>query len=175
MLGILATGLLMRMTRMPARGDLHTVANYGLYALAVAALMYTQYVGAFVVLSHAVFIALRAIRHRKEAVGWLLASAAALILYAPWLPWATRQIVEMAHEPDAWPVANAARLGPAACGGIYGRRARARAGFGGTLMVLMGIGWLVFQVWRSTRGHLGGCGPGPPCHRYHRTGGHAHR
>ncbi len=58
------------------------------YALTTAAAAYTHYLCLLVPVGHAVFVLGRAVdpRQRPAVKGWVLAGAAAAVLYLPWLP-----------------------------------------------------------------------------------------
>ena len=87
-----------------------------LYALATAAGLYTHYAYPFVMIAQAVALAIawalspgtRAlIRQPRALLAWALANAAAIALFAPWLPIAVRQIVGWSVAPQDY------ALGPA--------------------------------------------------------------
>lgn len=68
---------------------------WAVYALVVAAGMYTLYLTALVWLTHAVWLLVRAVRRRGEGVAawrWLCAYLAAIVVYLPWLPTLLRQM-----------------------------------------------------------------------------------
>lgn len=75
------------------------VPGAALYALATAAGLYTHYAYPFVMLGQAAALGVAglaergaAIRARRTFIAWALANAAAVALFAPWLPIALRQI-----------------------------------------------------------------------------------
>ena len=87
-----------------------------LYALATAAGLYTHYAYPFVMIAQAVALGLAwalspgkrpLIRRPRAVFAWVLANAAAIALFAPWLPIAVRQIVGWSVAPQDY------ALGPA--------------------------------------------------------------
>lgn len=80
-----------------------------LYALATAAGLYTHYAYPFVMVAQAVALAIAwalspgrtvLIRQPRALLAWALANAAAIALFAPWLPIAVRQIVGWSVAPQ---------------------------------------------------------------------------
>lgn len=77
-LGLAASALLARLVQRPSAG------RAAAYALAAAALLYTLYYGAFLLLAHALWAGWMLRRHRRGLLTALAAFAAAALAFTPW-------------------------------------------------------------------------------------------
>ncbi|HKX17154.1 MAG TPA: glycosyltransferase family 39 protein [bacterium] len=73
-----------------------TLRLWALYAVLAAAIVYTHYLGGFVLLAHGVWVSWR---HRADASRWLAAMSAAGALYLPWVPSLLVQLHQAAVSP----------------------------------------------------------------------------
>ncbi len=72
------------------------------YVIFTAAVIYTQYFGALVIIFQAIYLLGIGVRERRKAVIAFSALAAAAVLYVPWIPGAMRQIQRLITIPDFW-------------------------------------------------------------------------
>jgi len=98
LLGLLALASTLALVVSVARGG---PLGWCLYAVLAALTMYTQYLGAFVLGAHGLWVAWWERRHLRP---WIASAVAAAILYAPWMPSLWYQTV----HGNGWPYSRAA-------------------------------------------------------------------